>query len=589
MTPAPVAGALRQEGLRQGGLRQGWDPSQLVAVLVALFLVALIGLPVGWLAFFAISDRGGALTSGNFETLFSDPDLLDPLLTSLSLSVSVAVLAVLAAAPLAWIVSRTDLPARRVIRALMTASFVTPPFLGAIAWEVLAAPNSGIINKLWRDLTGSSDPLFDIYSFGGLLFVISCYTAPYVFVLLTNALDRIPADLEDAAGILGAGVWKIARSVTIPLVAPALLAGALIAFLQAMTLFGSPAILALPAGFHTITTKIYSLFQFPPKPQLAAAAALPLLLLTIGLLWAQRRILGRRGYSVVGGKSGEARLTPLGRWRWPVLILVLLVLSLPLFLPYGALIKAAISRVSSGPLTADNLTMANFNFVFFEFSQTRTAFVNTFLLALATATVGSLLALAGIEGAGVSGDSACGDPRHRAGGGPVPRLHARAVCAVWHALDPVPGVSHHRVAGGVSAIARLLPCGASGAGGGLAHPGGKPAFHLEADHSPPAEIRPDFRLVSDLYRRGAGTFGGGDAVERQHQSAVGRDLRSERERELGGHRRVGRGHADHDLRRGRDRELGGGRWSGAALEGWVRPFHICFLTAAKIAARPSRG
>lgn len=389
MTTVPVAA-----DLRQGGLRQGWDPSQLAAVLVALFLVALIGLPVGWLAFFAVSDKGGDLTIDNFEALFSDPDLLEPLLTSLSLSVSVAILAVLAAAPLAWIVSRTDLPARRVIRALMTASFVTPPFLGAIAWEVLAAPNSGIINKLWRDLTGSSEPLFDIYSFGGLLFVIACYTAPYVFVLLTNALDRIPADLEDAAGILGAGVWKVARSVTIPLVAPALLAGALIAFLQSMTLFGSPAILALPAGFHTITTKIYSLFQFPPKPQLAAASALPLLLVTIALLWAQRRILGRRGYSVVGGKGGEARLTPLGRWRWPALILVLLVLALPLFLPYGALLKAAVSRVSSGPLSAENLTLANFDFVFYEFSQTRMAFVNTFLLALATATVGSLLALA---------------------------------------------------------------------------------------------------------------------------------------------------------------------------------------------------
>lgn len=394
MTAAPVAAEPRQSGPRQDGLSQGWDPSQLSAVLVAIFLVALIGLPVGWLAFFAVSDRSGDLTFGNFEALLSDPDLLDPLLTSLSLSISVAVFAVLAAAPLAWIVSRTDLPARRVIRALMTASFVTPPFLGAIAWEVLAAPNSGIINKIWRDLTGSSDPLFDIYSFGGLLFVISCYTAPYVFVLLTNALDRIPADLEDAAGILGAGVWKVARSVTIPLVAPALLAGALIAFLQSMTLFGSPAILALPAGFHTITTKIYSLFQFPPKPQLAAAAALPLLLVTIALLWAQRRILGRRGYSVVGGKGGEARLTPLGRWRWPALILVLLVLALPLFLPYGALLKAAFSRVSSGPLSAENLTLANVSFVFLEFSQTRLAFLNTFLLALATATVGSLLALA---------------------------------------------------------------------------------------------------------------------------------------------------------------------------------------------------
>src|SRR6201997_3865643 len=77
---------------------------------------------------------------------------------------------------------------------------------------------------------------------------------------------------------------------------PALLAGALVAFLQAMNLFGSPAILALPAGFHTMTTKIWSLFQFPPKQELAAAASVPLLVLTIVLLRAQQLILGRRGY-----------------------------------------------------------------------------------------------------------------------------------------------------------------------------------------------------------------------------------------------------------------------------------------------------
>ncbi len=377
-----------------GGLRAGWDPSRLVAAVAALFLIALIGLPVGWLAYFAVSDRGGGLTLDNFEALFSDPDLLDPLLTSLSLSLLVAALAVVAAAPLAWIVSRTNLPARRLVRVLMTASFVTPPFLGAIAWEILAAPNSGVLNKLWRDLTGAADPLMDIYTFSGLVFVIACYTMPYVFVLLTNALDRIPADLEDAAGILGAGAWKVATTVTIPLVLPALLAGGLIAFLQAMTLFGSPAILALPAGFHTITTKIYSLFQFPPKPEMAAAAALPLLLVTIVLLWAQSRILGRRGYSVVGGKSGEARLTPLGLWRWPALVLVLAALAAPLFLPYGALLKAAFSRAASGPLTAENLTLANLSFVFFEFSQTRAAFANTLLLGLVTATVGTILALA---------------------------------------------------------------------------------------------------------------------------------------------------------------------------------------------------
>lgn len=369
------------------------DLSGLVLGATALFLLALIGLPVGWLLAYAFSDKAGAVTLANFQALLDDPSLREPLVTTFSLASLVAFFAAAAAAPMAWAVARTDLPWRRAVRAMMTASFVTPPFLGAIAWEILAAPNSGILNKAWRDLSGADEALVNIYSFGGLVFVMACYTAPYVFVVLTNALDRIPADLEDAAGILGAGRWKIVRSVTLPLALPALLAGALVAFLQAMILFGSPAILALPAGFHTVTTKVYALFQFPPKPQIAAAAALPLLLVTVLLLWIQGRIIGRRGFAVVGGKSSEPRLVPLGAWRWPVLGLVLLVLALPLFLPYAALLKAAVSRIPSGPLAAENLTWANLSFVFIEFSQTRLAFANTFILALATATAGTGLAL----------------------------------------------------------------------------------------------------------------------------------------------------------------------------------------------------
>ena len=371
----------------------GFDVSLLVLAAAAVLLVLLIALPVGWLFYYALTDRTGAPTLANFIALASDPALREPMLTTLVLCFCVAIAAPSVASPLAWLVARTDLPARRTIRALMTASFVTPPFLGAIAWEILAAPNSGILNQAWRWATGAEGPLFDIYSMPGLVFVISCYTAPFTFVLVSNALDRIPADLEDAAGILGAGRWRTVLTITLPLVVPAILAGALIAFLQAMTLFGSPAILALPAGFHTITTKIFALFQFPPKPQIAAAAALPLLVVTILLLTAQSRLLGRRGYTVVGGKSSDPRLIRLGPLRIPALLLVLAILSLPLFLPYAALLKAAVSTYPGAPFAMDSVTLKHLRFVFLEFSQTQKAFWNTAILALGTATLGTLLAL----------------------------------------------------------------------------------------------------------------------------------------------------------------------------------------------------
>src|SRR5262249_38441570 len=285
----------------------------------------------------------------NFAQLATDPTFLDPLVTTVILALSSAVICCAVAAPMGWLVARTDMPLRRTVRALVTASFVTPPFLGAIAWELLAAPNSGLLNKDFRALTGA-DPdeyLFNIYTLPGLIFVISCYTFPYVFVLIANALDRMPGDLEDASAILGGGAWTTARRVTVPLAMPAVLAGALIAFLPALTLFGSPAIFALPARFPTLTTRILSLFPYPPKPELAAAASLPLLVLTVALLRAEAAVLGRRNYAVVGGRQGDPRRITLGRWKWVALGAAFLVLLNPVFLPYGALLNAAFSRVPS--------------------------------------------------------------------------------------------------------------------------------------------------------------------------------------------------------------------------------------------------
>ncbi|MBM3539497.1 MAG: iron ABC transporter permease [Alphaproteobacteria bacterium] len=377
------------------GARRRFDISRLILAVFAVFLVLLIGLPMAWLVYFSLTDAGGALSLANFHQVATSPQFVTPFLTTLTLAISVGLIACVVAAPLGWLVARTDMPLRREVRALVMASFVTPPFLGAIAWEILAAPNSGILNHIWRAVTGaeSDEHLLDIYSLPGLIFVIACYTFPYVFVLVTNALERIPAELEDASAMLGARIWNTVRRITIPLVLPAVLAGGLIAFLQAMTLFGSPAILAMPAGFHTMTTRIWSLFQFPPKPGVAAAAALPLLIITIILLRTQGWILGRRGYAVVGGKYGQPRLVRLGAWRWLALGIALVVLCLPVFLPYAALIKAAFTRLPSDPLLLETLTLKHVRFVFLEFSQTRTALVNTLVLGTASATIGTVLAL----------------------------------------------------------------------------------------------------------------------------------------------------------------------------------------------------
>src|SRR5882672_4464195 len=179
------------------------DLSWPILIAFAAILCALIVLPMSWLIYFSFTDKSGGFTLGNFALLVTDPTFTNPLITTVILATSSAIICCAVAAPMGWLVARTDMPLRRTVRALVTASFVTPPFLGAIAWELLAAPNSGLLNQLYRQITGAlpESHLLNIYSFSGLVFVISCYTFPYVFVLVANALDRMPGDLEDASSI----------------------------------------------------------------------------------------------------------------------------------------------------------------------------------------------------------------------------------------------------------------------------------------------------------------------------------------------------------------------------------------------------
>jgi iron(III) transport system permease protein len=385
--------AAETSGRYWGGLKlKGWDSTLPVWAGASLLLVLLMAFPLG--AIFSTSVRNQAgLTFGNYAEVFTKPAFLTAIRNTIIISFWVGLIAVIVGGLLGWLVTRTDLPWKKTVRALVMASFVTPPFLGAFAWTLLAGPNAGALNKLFRSVTGGDEVLFNIFTMTGLIFVMALYSFPYVFSMIANVCELISSDLEDAAVILGANKLKTAWTITLPLALPALLSGFIIAFLHSLSLFGAPAILGLPAGIHTITTQIWTLFQYPPRLELAAAFSVPLLLATMALIGLQKRILGRRGFSTVGGRGGQKRLVKLGWGRVPVFILALAILSCSVFLPYWILLKAAFSRAWAMPLDWDNFTVENFSYVLFQYSDTQRAIVNTFKLGILTATTGTLLAM----------------------------------------------------------------------------------------------------------------------------------------------------------------------------------------------------
>jgi len=231
---------------------------------------------------------------------------------------------------------------------------------------------------------------FDVFSMAGLILVTVPHTFPFVYLLAASALESVDSSMEESAQILGAGRWRTALAVTGPLVAPAVLSGALVAFVNAIALFGSQAIVGLPGRVFTLPTRIYALFDYPPQYGLASALSLIFVALTVAALYLQRRYLARRSYVTLGGKGSRPRLVDLGPARWGVLAFCVAVFIVAVAAPYLTLLAVSISR-SWGLQFWQNLTLQHYRFVLLEYDVTRRAILNSLILASSTATLAVLI------------------------------------------------------------------------------------------------------------------------------------------------------------------------------------------------------
>ncbi|PYN04518.1 MAG: ABC transporter permease [Candidatus Rokuibacteriota bacterium] len=371
------------------------DRSRLIWLLFVVVLLVLVVNPLARLFWVSLQDpQSGALTLANYLTAFGRWRYVEALLNSLLVGLAVGVLGIMFGVPMAWAVSRTDMPGKGLVWAAILGTFIVPNYLGAVAWILLAGPNAGWLNRVWMAATGAGAGPFNIYSMAGLVLVIAIYSYPYVFVFTRGALDLVSSEMDDAATTLGAGVVRRTLRITLPLTLPAILAAFIVAFLEAIALFGVPALIALPARFQVMTTMLWQFFEFPPKVEVAAAYSMPLLAITVALFWLQRRIIARKGYVALTGKGGERRLIRLGRWRWPMLGWCVFVTSLSFFLPMIVVLQAAFAKAWGRGFSLDNLTLRNVAFVLVDQRATQTAAWHTFVYGSAAALIALAVALA---------------------------------------------------------------------------------------------------------------------------------------------------------------------------------------------------
>lgn len=359
---------------------------------IAILLLLVVN-PLFRLLVVSFQTDTGSFTLANYVAAYGRTRHIEALFNSLILGVSAASLCLLFGVPMAWALSRTDMPFKGVIWVSILGTFIIPPYLGAVGWILLAGPNAGWLNRAIVAITGAESGPFNIYSMPGLVLVVACYSFPYVFVFTKSALDLVSSEMEDAANILGAGNIRTTLMITLPLALPAIIGAFILVFLEAIALFGSPALLALPGRFHVVTTQLWQFFEYPPRVGLAAAYAMPLLGVTILMFWLQRRITQRKGYVSLTGKGGERRPVALGRWRWPVLGFCLAVCTLSFFMPLVVICQAAFAKAWGRGFRLDNFTFDNLYFTIFENNLTRSATINTFMYAGAASAIAIVLAL----------------------------------------------------------------------------------------------------------------------------------------------------------------------------------------------------
>ena len=342
----------------------------------------------------AWDDAGASLSFANFANLFSDPHFWSAAFDTVVAGAATTVCSLALGFSLAWIVARTDLPGRTWFESLNLVPFFLSPYVGAISWIYLLAPHSGLLQWLARSYFDVSLDAVNIYSLPGVVWVLTLFYTPYVYLFVIGPLRQMDAAFEDAARVHGASFGYTMRHITLPLVMPALASAGLIVFVTSAGLFDVPLALASPRGIRMMPTEIFSLVQYPSDLGKAAAFGIVVLTVTIMLTLIQRRYISRRRFDTVTGKGYRPRLIHLrGIGRTAALLLEALYVGGGVVLPVVALLMVSLLKLWTGRFLLRNVTVANFDYVLTRYTLTQQAIANSLILALSGATLGVLLAL----------------------------------------------------------------------------------------------------------------------------------------------------------------------------------------------------
>ncbi|HEY7219521.1 MAG TPA: iron ABC transporter permease [Candidatus Binatia bacterium] len=302
-----------------------------------------------------------ALSLGAYSYVLTDSGFHSAFGTSLLVSFGMTLISVPLGSLLAFLLVRTDLPGKKILEPWLLVPIFLSPVVMAFGYVVAVGPVGFF--SLWTKALIGRVP-WHLYSLYGMILIAGLTHVPHSFLYVSSALRSLDPSVEEAARVAGAGPWRIAATVSLPLVLPSILFSSALIFLLGFELFGLPLVLGDPAGLLVLTTYLYKLTNLlgVPSYHLMAVVALSIVALTFPLVYAQRRMLRTAGrFAVIGGKGQAFRPLPLGALRWPAVGIVLLWLAVTVLLPLvGVALRSVVSQWGEGIKLSEVLTLDHF-------------------------------------------------------------------------------------------------------------------------------------------------------------------------------------------------------------------------------------
>ena len=387
-----------------GRWRSLFTQESVATIVVSIVVAAAVLLPLLALVVssFQVMDPSGFDTSwglDNYRRLYTDRIIPKAFVNTVLISTGTTVLATVLGVSLAWINARTNCPWRDRLEAWNLTPFFLSPFVGAIAWHDLASPKIGLLNAWARDHLGVRGYLFNVDNIWGVIWVTAIFFTPLVYLFVIGSLRRMDPSLEDSARTTGASLLRTTLTVTLPLVAPGILSGAIIVFVTAAGDFGVPFKLSAPYGWETLTTQIFSkAVGDDANYYLGATMSMALAAITVVLIWVQQRYIAPRSFTTVTGKGFRPNVHDLGRWKFAALGYNVAFILVAVVLPIFCLVVVSMHPVWQGRILPADMSLHNYarTLFFWRSDSIRAAtngIYNSFILAFAGATIAMMLSL----------------------------------------------------------------------------------------------------------------------------------------------------------------------------------------------------